>query len=62
MRPDNSRPLSKRSEPASRLILSPPFSTTIGRVLKEQGDATGAANALALAARLDPEIAAKLGR
>jgi tetratricopeptide (TPR) repeat protein len=34
----------------------------LGLALKEQGDATEAANALALAARIDPKIAARLGR
>ncbi len=34
----------------------------LGLTLKEQGDATEAANALALAARIDPKIAARLGR
>ncbi len=33
----------------------------LGLALKEQGDATEAANALALAARIDPKIAARLG-
>jgi Flp pilus assembly protein TadD len=34
----------------------------LGLILQEQGDAQGAANALALAARLDPKVAAKIGR